>query len=426
MDNFFFVPSQGTAGSLILAWKHYFNITIVAFDSFFIQAKITLLDGLPSWHFIGVHLHYDLSTRRSQLLFLSSLIQSSNFPTLIGGDFNAILRAQEKIGGAEFMSHMTEDLQLFINSGSMLEFPTTGPPFTWSNKHASPHHIEKHGISLGPIGIRHTWTSLEVTIVHFFSTLLASGSDDPISNSIKDGLQSLNLKLLLLIPGTWMLLALRNFASTASSNPFEQPFSPGSSQTKLTRHHHDEAALAQRSNITSELKKAIHDEENFWRQRLRIKWLAEGDRNTSFFHANTRIRRSHNSIHRLKIDCGEWVEWSSAVAEVAQLYFQSLFSSSNPPNSDSSFPTPSCRVTSRINSWLLQLVSSDEVKHAAFSLNPDIAPGPDGFTGHFFRHFWYLIGPEVIEAAKTFFRSRKLLQSLNRTEIALIPKTKVF
>ncbi|KAG2259719.1 hypothetical protein Bca52824_079013 [Brassica carinata] len=48
--------------------------------------------------------------------------------------------------------------------------------------------------------------------------------------------------------------------------------------------------------INSTLRKAYLDEEQFWQQRSRIQWLKKGDRNTGFFHAATRTRRTINSI----------------------------------------------------------------------------------------------------------------------------------
>ncbi|WOL04983.1 hypothetical protein Cni_G13706 [Canna indica] len=142
-DELFIVPSQGTAGGLTLAWKQHINIHIIASSLYFIQAHITNLDGLPQWQLIGLHLHHEITTRITQFHELSSIIHSRSCPILIGGDFNVILCPEDKAGGASFHSNMVEDMQEFINSGYMLEFPTAGPPFTSSNRLSHPNFIEK-------------------------------------------------------------------------------------------------------------------------------------------------------------------------------------------------------------------------------------------------------------------------------------------
>ncbi|WOL11500.1 hypothetical protein Cni_G20263 [Canna indica] len=147
--------------------------------------------------------------------------------------------------------------------------------------------------------------------------------------------------------------------------------------------------------------------------------------NTSFFHASTHIRRFNNTIHCLKSSNGEWHEGPSVVADITHEYFQSIFFSTNHVTNDVDFLSSCHKVTRRINNWLLRLVTYAETKQAVYSLNPDSAPGPDGFTGHFFHHHWHKIGSEITEAVASFFRSRKLLKSMNHTYIALIPKTKV-
>src|SRR4051812_32535592 len=47
---------------------------------------------------------------------------------------------------------------------------------------------------------------------------------------------------------------------------------------------------------------ALNMEEDFWREKSRIKWHSQGDRNTVFFHTYARIRRKTNLINSLIID----------------------------------------------------------------------------------------------------------------------------
>ncbi|KAK1434479.1 hypothetical protein QVD17_00222 [Tagetes erecta] len=52
----------------------------------------------------------------------------------------------------------------------------------------------------------------------------------------------------------------------------------------------------------------------------------------------------------------------------------------------------------------------------------DKAPGPDGYTSVFFKKTWSITRKDVSCAIQDFFNRGKLLQELNHTLIALIPK----
>ncbi|KAM1152337.1 hypothetical protein ACFX2J_034792 [Malus domestica] len=74
-----------------------------------------------------------------------------------------------------------------------------------------------------------------------------------------------------------------------------------------------------------ETQKLIADrqaqEASFWHQRSRVKWLREGDLNTSFFHQSTLQRRRRNTILKLKAEDGQWVEHPSRIRQMVEDHF---------------------------------------------------------------------------------------------------------
>ncbi|XP_022846184.1 uncharacterized protein LOC111368907 [Olea europaea var. sylvestris] len=68
-------------------------------------------------------------------------------------------------------------------------------------------------------------------------------------------------------------------------------------------------------------------------------------------------------------------------------------------------------------------ISSQEIKEALFSIGDDKSPGLDGYASYFFKKAWRIVGDDVVEAIKEFFLSRSLLKQINHTIIALVPKS---
>ena len=58
----------------------------------------------------------------------------------------------------------------------------------------------------------------------------------------------------------------------------------------------DDATTEEITEALKELSDALKAEEMFWKQKSRVFWLREGDRNTIFFHALTKQRRVRNKI----------------------------------------------------------------------------------------------------------------------------------
>ncbi|CAA7042278.1 unnamed protein product [Microthlaspi erraticum] len=66
-------------------------------------------------------------------------------------------------------------------------------------------------------------------------------------------------------------------------------------------------------------------EESFFRQRSRIKWLAEGDFDTRFFHLVTKARNAANAIKYLKKPDGSRTSSLQEVHLLAQSYYGRIY-----------------------------------------------------------------------------------------------------
>jgi hypothetical protein len=52
--------------------------------------------------------------------------------------------------------------------------------------------------------------------------------------------------------------------------------------------------------MTQDWDERGNKEETLWRQKYRIRWLKEAERNTKFFHRTTTARRAHSKILKIR------------------------------------------------------------------------------------------------------------------------------
>ncbi|KAH1204406.1 DNA topoisomerase 2-binding protein 1-A [Glycine max] len=78
----------------------------------------------------------------------------------------------------------------------------------------------------------------------------------------------------------------------------------------------------------AELWNAANAYESMLRQKARVNWIKEGDRNSAYFHKIINYRRRHNAIQGLTID-GMWIQEPSSVKNEAFNHFKERFSEQN-------------------------------------------------------------------------------------------------
>jgi len=157
------------------------------------------------------------------------------------------------------------------------------------------------------------------------------------------------------------------------------------------------------------------------RSRSRITWLSEGDANTALFHFHAKHRKRKKIICKLVSDEGHLLTsheekennihhlYSHLLGESLDLEVTVNLEELNIPRFDmSDLETP---------------FTEEEIWKTICSLPSNKAPGPDNFTGNFYKACWPLIKDDIMAAVSAVW-SRKFgnFNLLNSAYITLIPK----
>jgi hypothetical protein len=95
----------------------------------------------------------------------------------------------------------------------------------------------------------------------------------------------------------------------------------------------------------------------------------------------------------------------------------------SPPPRSRDFAWPELNLMAHDLTSLDRPFTEEEIRKAICLMPRDKAPGPDGFTGHFFKHCWQTIRADVSAAITSFYYNRcRDLNLLNKANIILILK----
>ncbi|XP_071939093.1 uncharacterized protein [Coffea arabica] len=94
---------------------------------------------------------------------------------------------------------------------------------------------------------------------------------------------------------------------------------------KLQQGTLSDAVKSQIGTLTSQLEDILDRENTTWKQRSKTHWYREGDRNTTFFHAQASKRRKQNQINGLFNDAGQWCNSHDDLENIILDHFGAIF-----------------------------------------------------------------------------------------------------
>ena len=128
------------------------------------------------------------------------------------------------------------------------------------------------------------------------------------------------------------------------------------------------------------------EEENL-RLKSRSLWLQAGDKNSAYFHRQCWLRISHNHITDLISSEGAVIKGQVELKQAANSHFHQLFIEDGVSNNAAKLEFLSyipSMVSAKTNAGLIKPFSEQDVVEVIWGMEPDKAPGPYGFSIHFY------------------------------------------
>jgi hypothetical protein len=139
------------------------------------------------------------------------------------------------------------------------------------------------------------------------------------------------------------------------------------------------------------------------KQRSRVLWLAEGDRNTSFFHAKARERSRSNKVVSLRKEDGTYASCQNELESMAINFYTNMFTAQENtiPEVITNF-VPS-KVTTEMNERLCAPLTDLEIECALFVMHPNKSPGPRMMFAEQLETSWKVGRCQIVSTIRYWF-----------------------
>eukprot|EP00253_Pinus_taeda_P017553 PITA_17553 len=425
------VSARGASEGLATLWSdNTFQLNNFQETQHWIYTELTHKVSKLIVSLFNLYVPVNYTEKRERWYSLSSYLeQHSPNNIIIAGDLNIVLKPKEKRGGSSSRDSILATMEELVQNWDLLDFPPVHGLYTWSNNRAGSEHISarmdkflvqsalllnkkiattkilpkltsdhkpiqlllEDEEDLGPIPFR--FNPLWIEKVGFMETVKAAWVK-PITGS-PSYIWEQKLKA--------TKYALKEWIKKPDPNPAYQ-------RKEAVQRLHSMQTEMENKEITAELL----DEE-----------VKARDRNTSYFHRQYRARLSQNHIAEIKTLEGQVYKGFDQVKGVVETHFRNLYNNGIQGDEEevsdflSNIPI---LVNADENTALCRPITNEEVIKVIWSMEVNKAPGPDGFTIHFYQSCWEVLKTDLLKMIRGFMRKAKIGGGINSTYLALIHK----
>ncbi|XP_078169794.1 uncharacterized protein LOC144564134 [Carex rostrata] len=435
LDQFATRDAEGTRGGILIAWNtRKFLMESTSIRTYSLSMLFKNIEDSSTFLYTGV---YGPSTRANRSAFfeeLKSIKPTNNTPWILSGDFNVTMRQEERSNpnsdwrGTLTFARLASDLDL-------LNITLQGRRFTWSNERDNPSmaQLDRFLISIDwnnkfpnskqkslpntssdhcPILFTAQTQFQKTNFFRFENCWLKFKQLDEIvaqqweAKGDANTPEQLQVKLQALQKAI-KIWAAERVGSIKSQINVCREFLGWMDKAKETRN-----ATPLEKFVTCQIKRRYTQlatlEEDIWRQRAKLRWELEGDKNTRYFHAFASNSKRNNTIMQIEWH-GQQFSDQRAKAEAFFQFYKGLMGKTSHPMPHICWENLYSRDQHDLQA-LQDPITLQEVQQVIQAWPRNKSPGPDGFTE--------LRQIQILKIVLTAFESISgLAVNLNKSEL---------
>ena len=134
------IPSHGRSGGLALLWRKEITVDVQSYLDRHIDAIVTEDSGFK-WRITGFYGNPEVHRRKESRDLLKALSRKFQLPWLCFREFNEIVLAMEKMGGARRSQRQIDDFREAIDCCRFMDLGFCGPEFNRCNMQEGRHKM---------------------------------------------------------------------------------------------------------------------------------------------------------------------------------------------------------------------------------------------------------------------------------------------
>ncbi|KAG5610699.1 hypothetical protein H5410_021980 [Solanum commersonii] len=334
-----------------------------------------------------------------------------NSSWLIGGNFNVVLNAKEKIGRLPVKDIDHEDFDCCIESCELSKVQYKGSPFTWLNGRAGSDCIferldrilinQEMGNWFNHIEVEH----LPRTGADGSPMFITCEETNPIKKKpfrfLKLWIEHKEFKEV--VRQNWVTNTITSFIA----------FKENIKRVKigLTRWSKDTYGDIFKQLIITEDIMRIKDKlfEDVPKKINRAVLQKDEAKFKRYLHFEySKGQRKGATLAENLEQTGVWLEEEEAIVVESIDFYQKQFTQERDATDFPLLRHIPTLINAEENSILCRMPELEEVKNVVFKLNGDNASGPDGLTGRFYQSCWDIVGTDILTMVQDFFQDNSL------------------